>query len=67
MIEYILAIAMLNNLKETAPKLVQPHESKESCYQDAEKRNQTDDGLRSVQARELGAEYVCLKIERVRI
>jgi hypothetical protein len=64
MVSYILALAFLH-VPGAPPKLVAPHESRESCMVDAAKYNKADDQLKSKGAREAGAEYVCLKIERV--
>lgn len=66
MVSYILALALLK-VPESAPKLIAPHTSRESCMVDAAKLNSTDAQLRSKGAREIGAEYVCLKIERTTI
>jgi len=61
---YILALALLAQ-PGSAPRLLEPHESREACYAQADKLNRTDERLRSNDARVLGVEYVCLKVERV--
>jgi hypothetical protein len=66
MIEFILALAALNE-PNTAPHLVSSHRERSACMTLAEKRNRTDEDLRTVEARVKGLEYVCLKIERVRV
>jgi len=66
MVLYILAFTLLN-VPEAAPELMAPHKSRESCMVAAAKLNNTDESLRSKGAREVGAEYVCLKIERTTI
>jgi hypothetical protein len=64
MVSYILALAFLH-VPGAPPKLIAPYESREACMVDAAKYGKADETLRSKGAREAGAEYVCLKIERV--
>jgi hypothetical protein len=65
MIEYILAIAFLMDMETVKPYIVSPQKSKESCMVEAqEKNNKERDFLKSLGQ---GAEFVCLKIERVTV
>lgn len=63
MTAYILALAFLN-VVDAAPRLLEPHKTRDACMVAAEKRNKADDGLRTEQAKQLGAAFVCLKVER---
>lgn len=63
MVTYILALAFLN-VADAAPKLLEPHKTQDACHAAANARNRKDEGLQTQQARELGAEFVCLKVER---
>lgn len=65
MIEYILAVAFLNAMEARKPHMVGPMPSRSACMAAAEKANKTDEQMRDPQLRELGAEYVCLKVEKV--
>lgn len=67
MLGYILAIASLTHMDENAPKAVQWFEAREGCMTEATKQNQTNEKLRDQEARELGLEFVCLKVERAQI
>ena len=64
MIEYILAVAFLNVMDARKPHMVLPMETRSACMAEAEKRDKQDEQLRDPQLRELGAEYVCLKVKR---
>lgn len=64
--EYILALAFLNTT-EAAPQLVAAMKTQEMCMVNAAKLNARNADLQTPQARAVGAEYVCLKIERVNI
>lgn len=63
MVTYILALAFLH-VADAAPRLLEPHTSRDACMVAAEQHNKADDGLRTEQGKKLGAEFVCLKIER---
>lgn len=65
MIEYILAVAFLNAMDARKPVMVAPHETRSSCMAAAEKANKTDPQMQIPEIRALGAEYVCLKVEKV--
>lgn len=67
MIEYILALAPLLSMHEDSPRLIAPHTTLSGCMADAEKRNRTDETLRTVEARVAGLEYVCLEVKRWRV
>ena len=64
MIEFILAIAAMNALRTEPPLFVAAVTTHEACMAEALKRNQNDERLRLPEMREIGAEYVCLKIVR---
>jgi hypothetical protein len=64
--EYILAVVFLLS-PQTRPELISPMPDKETCMAQAEQFNKTNETLRTEEARSLGAEFVCLKIERVNI
>lgn len=66
-IEYILAYVLLNQLQTQAPRPIAAMETRSACMAEAEKRNRTDERLRDKDVRALGGEFVCLKVERVRI
>lgn len=63
-VTHILAVHFFNNVAK-APVLVEPFGDSESCQTEALKRNKVDENLRRPDLRAMGAEYVCLKIERV--
>ena len=65
MVEYILAFIFLA-MPDSAPKLLAPYkgdDAKAACFTDAGKRQH--DIKDSPQAKEMQAEFVCLKVERV--
>jgi hypothetical protein len=64
MITYILAVVFYADMQNRAPMPVGPFKSQDACFSEALKRNKTDPQLQRNDLRELGAEYVCLKIER---
>lgn len=64
-IEWILAYAMLNMLHQSAPVPVAAMTSRSACMAEAERRNRTDENLRDPKVRQLGGEFVCLRIVRV--
>lgn len=63
-VTYILAYVQMHRLEESRPQFIAPMFSREQCLVEAEKRNRTDENLRDPAVRQLGGEFVCLKIER---
>lgn len=63
LVEYILAIAFLEAMTQYKPQFVAPMPAKEQCMVEAAKRNaQEAEGLKELGD---GAQFVCLKVERV--
>lgn len=67
MITYILALILANHMDTAAPQAVAPFKDREACMVAAEKANNTDRDLRTPEARKAGAQYACLKIEKVTV
>lgn len=65
MIEYILAVAFLNAMDARKPVMVAPHTTRSACMAAAEKANKTDPQMQDPALRAMGAEYVCMKVEKV--
>lgn len=63
---HILAVMLFNKM-DTRPHLLGTISGAEKCLAEAERLNRTNEALRERDAREAGAEYVCLKIERAAI
>ena len=62
-VEAILALATLASTSD-APRLIKPFNSLEACILKADKRNRSDETLRTPDARATGAEVVCLYVIR---
>lgn len=60
MITHFLAIALLAVLPESAPQIIAPFKDAASCTAAAAKANKEDADLKSAEAKEAGAQYVCL-------
>lgn len=65
-VESILALLAFNAPAQ-APGLVRPYASHEQCLVEAEKLNRSEPQLRDKAGRELGLEFVCLKVSRVSV
>ncbi len=63
---YYLAIVFFLAMTTEPIPLSGPFD-KETCMIKAEKSNRTNKAVREKEARELGAEFVCLKVERVTV
>ena len=59
---YILALAFLMQMSSQAPILMSPPTDGDSCFSEAQKRNQ-DPRLKTEEARAVGAMFVCLHVE----
>lgn len=64
MIAALLALAPLLVLSETPPQIISPHATLSDCMVEAEKRNRSDESLRTNEARAKGLEYVCLHVKQ---
>ena len=64
MITYFLALVLLKNLETTPPAIIEPMKDQESCMIEARKYNAGHPLMKDPQAQALGAEFVCLRIER---
>jgi hypothetical protein len=62
--EYVLALAFLLNIG-LAPQPLAPYKNKEDCMAEAAKMNKTEEAIRTPKNKAMGAEFVCLKVERV--
>src|SRR5262245_59946596 len=63
-VTYFIAVAFLNAMKDRPAQVMGWAETEEKCQVAILKLNHTDERIQTPMARQLGAEYVCLKIER---
>lgn len=66
-VTHILAVHFFNEAESKPPYMLLPFTDGEACLKEADKRNRTDEQMRRDDLRAMGAEYVCLKIERVTV
>jgi hypothetical protein len=63
MITYFLALVLLSRM-DVPPSIVEPHKDRESCMIAARNYNKGHPLMADPQAQSLGAEFVCLRMER---
>ena len=64
MINYYLAIIFTLNM-EIEPQILYGPMSKEECYTQADIQNRNNKITRDKQARAVGTEFACLRVERI--
>ena len=66
-VTHLLAVVFFAEAETRRPFIVSPMFSADECMKQAEKLNKTDEQMRRPDLRAMGAEYVCLKIQRVTV
>lgn len=62
-VTHILVLAALLDLGSTAPRMIEPHTSRDACFNAASKRNLNDPEIRTPEALAKGMGYICMSLE----